>query len=146
MLIADGGNEDQKILDSIFKDIEKKFHNHASEYYEIRYEAWNRETYDYVLNDGWSKVLNDLEERIIDGDYYSKEYLETLEKLLTVFEFDTFYKLPGSDKRISIDGINIENNKIKYKIVSGGSWLAERSETDLENLINMTNNYSLFND
>jgi hypothetical protein len=146
MLIADGGNEDQKILDSIINEIEKKFNNHASEYYDIRHEAWNRETYDYVLNAGWSKFFDNLEEKIIDGDYFSEEYLETLRRLLTIYEFDKYYKLPGSNKKISIDGINTENNKIKYKIVSGNSWAAERSEIDLERLINMTNNYSLFND
>ena len=144
MLISDEGTGDEKLLDLIFQQMEKRFSNHAPETYEIRHEAWDRETYDYVLNRGWNRVLDTLEERIEDGEYYSKEYLETLKRLLTVFEFDKWYTLPGSQSKIVVDGVNPENNKIKYRINSHGSWSAKVGETTLDRLINMKNNYSLF--
>ena len=144
MLISDEGTGDEKLLDLIFKGMEKRFNNHGPEWYEVRYNCFDRETYNYVLERGWDRVLDTLDERIEDGDYYSKEYIETLKKLLSVFEFDKWYTLPGSKRRILIDRVNPENNKIRYRITNGGSWSADVGEVSLEELINMKNNYSLF--
>jgi len=143
MLISDEGTGDEKLLDLIFKGMEKRFSNHAPEWYEVRYNCFDRETYQYVSERGWDRVLDTLDERIEDGEYYSKEYVETLKKLLTVFEFNKWYTLPGSKTKILIDGVNPENNKIKYRI-SRNTWNAEYGEATLEELINMKNNYSLF--
>ena len=144
MLISDEGTGDEKLLDLIFKGMEKRFNNHGPEWYEVRYNCFDRETYNYILERGWDRVLDTVDERIEDGDYYSKEYIETLKKLLSVFEFDKWYTLPGSKRRILIDRVNPENNKVRYRITNGGSWSADVGEVTIEELINMKNNYSLF--
>jgi uncharacterized protein YkuJ len=85
----------------MFKAIEKEVTKHTPEYYEIQYEAWNREVFDEQFNKRSVSALESLMEELDDmveegGEEKMKKYFKILNTLNEKIGFNRNKKIPGN--------------------------------------------------
>jgi hypothetical protein len=100
MLFVRYGTPEDCLMDIMFKAIEKEVTKHVPEYYEIQYEAWNRDVFYNEFNKRSIRVLESLMEYLDemveeDGEEKMKKYFQILNTLSEKIGFNTNKKIPG---------------------------------------------------
>jgi uncharacterized protein YkuJ len=111
-------------MDIMFKAIEKEVTNHASEYYEIQYEAWNRDVFYEEFNKRSIRALESLMEDLDDmveegGEEKMKKYFQILNTVNEKIGFNTNKKIPGNFE-IRIFDVDKDTLMVNYGLRKSG--------------------------
>jgi hypothetical protein len=97
-------------------------------------------------------VLEKIYDELDDADYFVdfKEYMNLLEKVKAEFGINRNTPIPTQEGvSISIDGVDPETNKIKFKLKrfdpEKDAFEIKRGKAKLSTIYSMMDNYSLFN-
>lgn len=119
---------------------------------EMAYESEDGETFNEEFNDATLDVLEKIYDELDDADYFVdfKEYMNLLEKVKAEFGINRNRPIPTQEGvSISIDGVDPETNKIKFKLKRFDSekdaFEIKRGKAKLSTIYSMMDNYSLFN-
>jgi uncharacterized protein YkuJ len=130
-------------MDIMFKAIEKEVTNHASEYYEIQYEAWNRDVFYEEFNKRSIRALESLMEDLDDmveegGEEKMKKYFQILNTVNEKIGFNTNKKIPGNFE-IRIFDVDSDTLMVNYGLRKGNSWGEpfKKGSAPLSRILNM---------
>ena len=118
---------------------------------EMAYESEDGTTFNEEFNDSTLDVLEKIYDELDDADYFVdfKEYMNLLEKVKAEFGINRNRPIPTQEGvSISIDGVDPETNKIKFKLKRFDSekdaFEIKRGKAKLSTIYSMMDNYSLF--
>lgn len=119
---------------------------------EMAYESEDGDTFNEEFNDATLDVLEKIYDELDDADYFVdfKEYMNLLEKVKAEFGINRNTPIPTQEGvSISIDGVDPETNKIKFKLKrfdpEKDAFEIKRGKAKLSTIYSMMDNYSLFN-
>jgi hypothetical protein len=126
MLFVRYGTPEDCLMDIMFKAVEKEVTKHTPEYYEIQYEAWNREVFDKEYNRRSIRVLEslmeDLDEMVEEGgEEKMKKYFQILNTLSEKTGFNTNKKIPGGYE-IRVFDVDKDTLMVNYGLRKGNTW------------------------
>jgi len=127
----------------MFKAIEKEVTKHTPEYYEIQYEAWNRDVFYEQFNKRSIRALESLMEELDEmveegGEEKMKKYFQILNTLSEKTGFNTNKKIPGGYE-IRVFDVDKDSLMVNYGLRKGNSWGEpfKKGSAPLSRILNM---------
>jgi len=156
MLFVRHGSPDDNLLDLMFEAIRKEFKNHTTEYYEIQYNAFDKELFDDYFGKKSLEIFKDLlseieeDETKIDGNF--KKYLKIIDIISQKIGFNKWKQLPTPDQtgnkyypyEILIDDVDKDTLLVRYKVKDRRSYAVKVGRVPLETIFDMLNSPQLF--
>ncbi len=143
MLFVRYGTPEDCLMDIMFKAIEKEVTKHAPEYYEIQYEAWNRDVFYEQFNKRCVRVLESLMEELDDmveegGEEKMKKYFQILNTLNEKIGFNTNKKIPGGYE-IRVFDVDKDTLMVNYGLRKTDKWGEpfKKGSSPLRRILNM---------
>lgn len=154
MLFVRHGSPDDNLLDLMFEAIRKEFKNHTTEYYEIQYNAFDRELFDDYFGkkslEIFENLLSEIGEDENDGNF--KKYLKIIDIISQKIGFNKWKQLPTPDQtgnkyypyEILIDDVDKDTLLVRYKVKDRRSYAVKVGRVPLETIFDMLNSPQLF--
>lgn len=144
LLFAQHGEENDLFLDLLFQTINETNISHLPEYYEVRYNVWDKDAFDKYFQIPVKQELEEILYKIEFEEQFSSKYLEVVKKISKIGGFDRWIHSKDGKYEVRLLSVDPETTKVNFLLSKLGGYTRQKRQTYIDDIINLLYNKTLF--